>query len=510
MYFLKHTAALLLLFSSMWVAFAQPRPAARNRHLLIVLDGLRPDYVTPALMPRLHALGQRGVLFERHHSVFPTVTRVNASSFSTGAYPAAHGLMGNSVFFPSVDPARFLDTSDRANLLAITVSEKGRLLTAPTLGEALQAAGHRLLVVSTGSTGSAFLLNHTVAGGAILHPDFGLPEALFTEMRATRGTPPPSATPNNRRNRYIVDAFLKLGIPRIDPTVTVMWLGDPDGTAHELGIGHATTTEALRLLDVEIGRIQEGLAAAGLLERYNIWVTSDHGFSTHTGGVDLGALLKPWAGEVQATGGGAIYLRDPSASAAAAIVGVLQRTPGVGAIFTRASLPGGPGNPGNLNGRIPGTLSFEAAHLNHSRSADILFSPDWTDAKNAHGWAGTAASGGVAGHGSASPFDVHNTLVAAGPDLKQKAVVRTPTGNVDFAPTFLNQLGVNAPPSMQGRVLREALRGGPAAGTVKVQPGGHTATSADGRYSVTAHFSTVDSSDGHYRYLDSASVVRTR
>ena len=90
------------------------------RHLLIVLDGLRPDYVTPELMPNLHALGQRGVVMTRHHAVYPTVTRVNASSISTGAYPAVHGLMGNSIFFPDVDPGRFLDTGDRANLLRVS------------------------------------------------------------------------------------------------------------------------------------------------------------------------------------------------------------------------------------------------------------------------------------------------------------------------------------------------------------------------------------------------------
>ena len=500
----KLAMALLATFLSAWGTFAQPRPAAVNRHLLIVLDGLRPDYVTPALMPRLHALGQRGVLFEQHHSVFPTVTRVNASSISTGAYPATHGLMGNSVFFPGVNPTQFLDTSNRANLLAINASEKGRLLTAPTMAEALQAAGHRLLVVSSGSTGSAFLLNHTVAGGAILHPDFGLPEALYAEMKAKHGTPPASATPNNARNRYVVDAFLQLGLPKIDPTVTLMWLGDPDGTAHELGIGHPTTMESLRLLDVEIGRIQDGLAAAGLLERYNLWVTSDHGFSTYTGGADLGALLKPFASEIRATGGGAIYLRDATAPAATTIVGILQKTPGVGAIFTRAAVPG------SLDGRVPGTLSLEAAYGNHARSADILFSPDWTDAKNQYGWPGTTASSGVAGHGSASPFDVHNTLVAAGPDLKQKTVVRIPTGNVDFAPTFVSRLGVRVPPSMQGRVLREALRGGPEPDSVSVRPSGHTAKSADGGYSVTAHFSTVESRDGRFRYLDYASVTRVR
>src|SRR4051794_27817933 len=80
-------------------------PAPR-RHLLIVVDGLRPDYVTAAVMPALTALGRRGVTFARHHSVYPTVTRVNAASISTGAYPEMHGLMGNTVFFAKVDGAR--------------------------------------------------------------------------------------------------------------------------------------------------------------------------------------------------------------------------------------------------------------------------------------------------------------------------------------------------------------------------------------------------------------------
>jgi predicted AlkP superfamily pyrophosphatase or phosphodiesterase len=97
-----------------WCSTAPPR-----RHLLIVVDGLRPDYVTADVMPNLTALGKRGVVFNRHHSVYPTVTRVNASSISTGAYPENHGLLGNTVFFPRVEPTKFLDTSDRTNLLKV-------------------------------------------------------------------------------------------------------------------------------------------------------------------------------------------------------------------------------------------------------------------------------------------------------------------------------------------------------------------------------------------------------
>ena len=63
-------------------------PAHRRAVVLIVVDGLRPDAVTADVMPRLHALGRRGMAFAAHHSVFPTVTRVNASSMATGAYPS--------------------------------------------------------------------------------------------------------------------------------------------------------------------------------------------------------------------------------------------------------------------------------------------------------------------------------------------------------------------------------------------------------------------------------------
>ena len=156
--------------------------APSNPCLLIVLDGLRPDYVTLALMPNLHALGQRGVVGQNHHSVFPTVTRVNAASIATGTYPARHGLMGNSVYFPEIAPGRGLDTGDAKNLQRIEEVTGGQLLTAVSLGERLQKAGKKLLVVSSGSTGSAFLLNHKVAGAGVINCDMILPAALQSRV----------------------------------------------------------------------------------------------------------------------------------------------------------------------------------------------------------------------------------------------------------------------------------------------------------------------------------------
>ena len=246
-------------------------------------------------MPNLHAFAQRGVTFTNHHAVYPTVTRVNASSISTGAYPERHGILGNSVFFPRVDANRFLDTGQRSDLERIQRDQDGVLLTTATLGQLLHANGKKMLGSRRGTSGAVFLLNHTVSGGAILHTDYALPAPLHQRMLAELGPPPAAGHPNNARNRRAVDPFLRIGLPAVDPAVTVMWLSDPDTTAHALGMGHPTTIEALRRLDREVLNIQDGLRKAGLFDVYNIWVTSDHGFATYTGAPDVRALLQPFA-----------------------------------------------------------------------------------------------------------------------------------------------------------------------------------------------------------------------
>jgi predicted AlkP superfamily pyrophosphatase or phosphodiesterase len=489
---------------SAWLAVEQSHDT--RRQLVIVVDGLRPDYVTPTVMPHLTALGKRGVVFTHHHSVFPTVTRVNGASIATGTYPERHRLLGNSVFFPRVDRAKFLDTANRADLKQIEQVE-GRLLTASTIGELLEATGRRMLVISSGSAGSAILNNPTVAGGPILHQQFTMPESFAPSMADAGPPPPPNAAPGSR-DRYAVDVFLKVGLPRVDPTVTILWLGELDATAHDNGLGAPETVAVLRRVDGEIKRVEDGLNAAGLLTNFDIWVASDHGFSTHDRGPDVGSVLSPFkraladGSPAVVQGGGAIYVRDGNDGTISGIVAALQRTPGVGAIFTPAA------GPGSFDGTLPGTLSFDAIRWTHERSAQILFSSDWSDAANGHDIKGTAASSGTAGHGSSSPWDVHNTLIAAGPDLRRGITIAAPSANVDLAPTLLKLLGVAAASLTQGRPLNEALVNGEPLSTDAVHELKHTVTTPDGGYALTAAFSTVSVGKATYRYFDQTIVTR--
>jgi hypothetical protein len=157
-------------------------------------------------MPRLARLAARWHRVQcPPFRCFPTVTRLNGASFVTGTYPEDHGLLGNTVFVPSVDPRRGLDTGRRENLERIAGAE-GRLLTAPTLSEILKGAGKTMMALGSGTTGAVFVLNDRVASGGIIHPDYARPIELQQQIAARFGSAPPSGTPNGAQHRRVVDA----------------------------------------------------------------------------------------------------------------------------------------------------------------------------------------------------------------------------------------------------------------------------------------------------------------
>lgn len=503
---LSRREALALVAGAAAVTVSESRTAAQPRRfqLLMVIDGLRPDSVTPDVMPRLHAIGQRGVWFDANHSVFPTVTRVNAASITTGSYPETHGLLGNTIYSEKTFPTNGINTSEYTELEAMAKAE-GVLLTAPTLGTTLRRAGRTLTIFSAGSSGASLLLGSPEGAAAIVNPSLIRPESWRSTLVSALGEPPEEAIPNHRRNRWVIDAYLQFALKPQPSDVTVIWFGDPDATAHAKGIGSETTLQALRHVDEEIGRIEDALRAQNLFDRTNIIVTSDHGFSTHTGELKLASLASPFA-KTMADGtpdivvtDGAINFRgakDPARIAA--VVATLQQRPEVGAVFTR------PAQPGSAGGAVPGTLAFSVARWEHRRSAEILVSGNWNHENNEAGWAGRTTQGGVAGHGTSSPYDIHNTLIAAGPDIREQTRSQVPTANADLAPTLLTLVGVAVPDSMTGRSIDEALRTGPAPSAVSVVRRVETARTADGAYQVDAHVTRV----GRARYLDYAEVRR--
>src|SRR5688572_5697163 len=226
---IKSISFLLVAISISLCLYAQEATQKDIRTLVVFFDGLRPDYITEQNMPNLFAFSKLGCYGKQHHSVFPTVTRVNASSYSSGSYPGTHGLLGNTVYFPVVDNKKGLNTGDYVDLKKIMDATQGHLLTAITLGEVLEQAGERMMVFSSGSTGQALMQNHTVSGGAIVNPGLILPESFKEKLTAEVGPPPPDATPNVARHKWITDALIKYGLTLDGPLVSSIWFSDPDG-----------------------------------------------------------------------------------------------------------------------------------------------------------------------------------------------------------------------------------------------------------------------------------------
>ncbi|MHB8839844.1 MAG: alkaline phosphatase family protein, partial [Gemmatimonadaceae bacterium] len=475
--------------------------APRLRALLVVIDGLRPDHVTGGAMPALSAIAAQGVSSSAHHAVYPTVTRVNATSLATGMLPRSHGILDNAIYLPAVDSTRALNTGDARAMMRADSALDGRLITAPSIHELLAVRGLRTVVASAGSSGSAYLL--AGAGRApILATELILPAALAPGVHARVGPPPGRGSATSLANNWAVDALLRVGVDSLDVDVGMLWLTDPDHSVHAAGLGSPVADSVIRAVDRAVARLMEGLVTRGLRDRVDVFIVSDHGFSTHAGtGAPFARVLSTFGDQV-VVAGSAVYLRPGHHVARAEVVKVLHAAPEVGAVFTAAT-PGG-----HTEGSEDGTLSFASVGWEHPRAGDILFSANWSHRRNAAGIAGWTAQAGVAGHGSSSPYDLGATFIAVGPHIKQGVRSRVPSANTDVAPTLLSLLGLPVP-RMDGRILTEVMRGGPDPARMTISRTEHHAEARRGAggplgYRLTLYTSTV----GATRYVDSTITTR--
>lgn len=427
----------------------------KNKTLVVFFDGLRPDYITAQQMPNLYAFTQNASRGTHHHSVFPTVTRVNSASYATGSYPGTHGLLGNAIYFPQVSPNKAIGTT-YDDLKKVIDSESGQLLTAVSLGEALDNAGEKMMVFSSGTTGQAFLQNHKIWKGAIINHELILPESFKAQVLADIGPIPKNTGDVYIKHKWVVDALLHYGLKNDGPLVSAVWLSDPDGAAHKYGMGSDQAVSALKYVDAQFGRIIEALSTRDLKDKFNVLISTDHGFVTHNGQQNLTDLLiaeglkKDKESDDVVIAEGAIYVKKHDENTIKKIVSLLHRTEWVGAVFTR------PKKQGDMKGMIDGTLSFDAIHYNHpTRAGDILVAPNWNDNKNDKGYAGSDFSLGVAGHGGSSPYEIDIALFVDGPDFKTKFNSELPTSNIDISPTILSLYDIPLPKKMDGRPLLE-------------------------------------------------------
>jgi arylsulfatase A-like enzyme len=183
-------------------------------------------------------------------------------------------------------------------------------------------------------------------------------------------------------------------------------------------------------------------------------------------------------------------------------------------------------------GEIPGTLPMSLIKTESSangRAPDIIVSFSFDENAAVAGKSGVSYASSInrrGDHGSFSPIDTHISLMASGPDFKPGLHNRLPTANVDIAPTVARILKFSMPDA-QGRVLEEALQGGPPITEYAVVSKTHRSsirtgltvklpTDLDGltvdpkltRYSVELQTKILGRGGTSYTYFDQARAVR--
>lgn len=444
-----------------------------------MFDGMRPDFISAETTPNLWALAQRGVFFQNHHPVYLSSTEVNGAAIATGALPHTNGIVGNREFRPAIEPLRSFETQGPANVAKGDALTKGKFIALPTIAAQVQAAGQRTVIAST--KGVVLLFDRPGARrDATVPPSVDLftgsagseaisltvpPEAV-TAIQADVGMMPGTVTfPNDVQDAWTTTAVLDSLWGKEVPVFTTLWLSEPDYTQHQHGPGSPEALAAIRSSDQNLGRLVEVLRARGVLDQTDIFVVSDHGFSTIEKSMDVAALLRqagydavrefneePKTGQVMVvSNGGSIFLyvigRDRALTQK--LVEYLQTTDYASTIFAREPFDGA-------------FLLAEVA-LDSPDAPDVVFSMRWSAERSQIGVPGLLYSDGrrprgQGNHASLSRFEMHNTLVAAGPDLREGVRSETASGNIDVAPTILYLLGISPAGKMDGRVLREALR----------------------------------------------------
>ena len=488
---------------------ATARACAPARHVvLVVWDGMRPDFITEANTPALWKLAHDGVWFRNHHSIYPTATDVNGAALATGCYPNRNGLLANGVYRPEIEVRLPVDSGDPATIKRGDEVTNGKYLEVPTFVEQLRAAGKRVALCGTKSVALLFDRHSewSIAGASnrplTIFAGAPLPSSLRDEFARVAGAfrTEASATSEERNaftTRALTDFFWRDAVSEF----SLLWLSEPDLAQHDHAPGSPEAIEGLRRSDENLGKVMRTLDERHVRDSTDVLVVSDHGFSTIRRSFDVIAMLQAAGfhadkefpkglkrGDVMVAGNGGsclFYIGERDEPTTRRLIEWLQHSDFAGVIFSRL--------------QTEGTFDLATIKLDHPTAADVVVSFRWADEKNQFGAMGVIDGDwnrkeGQGTHATLSRVDVNNTFVAAGPHFRKASEETLPTSNVDIAPTILAMFGMKPTTQMDGRVLSQEA-------------------GAEGKWSgVSEKQKTLESSrifkDGHWRQELSISEVR--
>lgn len=446
--------------------------------VVLVWDGMRPDFVTPQFCPNLYSLATNGVFFKNNHCAYVSSTEVNGAALATGTHPGRNRVIANTEYRPEISVTGTFATEGLDAIRRGDLWTDGHYLGAETVAEILQDNGIPTVIAGTKPVvllhdRSAHKHTKSEKESVLLFEGKTIPRSVGDGLPKVNDDKnwPSNAIPNTAQDQWTTRSLIRSLWKNSVPKYSLLWLSDPDKSQHEVGVGASNALAGIESSDKNLGDVIKALKDKNLFEQTDLFVVSDHGFSTISKGPDIVDILKkakfqafkknenPEAGDVMVVGlGGTVmfYVVERQEAVIHRLVEFLQQADFTGVVFSRL--------------KIDGTFPLETVRYSSGTNSgpDVMISLRWTAEKNEHGAPGMFYSmdgtKGKGSHASLSRFDMHNTLVASGPDFKRAFLSETPSGNIDLAPTVLHLLGVKPPKPMDGRVLHEAFasHSGPA------------------------------------------------
>ncbi|HWC63294.1 MAG TPA: alkaline phosphatase family protein, partial [Rhizomicrobium sp.] len=281
---------------------AQPKP---HNVIIFVADGLRYNSVEANNTPHMARLKAQGVDFTNSHSLFPTITTVNASAIATGHYIGDTGDFGNTIYvgqpMDSLKGATLAGLENDQVLAEMNRKFDGNYLNETTLIAAARARGWQTATI--GKTGPTRIQDSTADPEQTLVLDdatgtetgLPLPAWFKAGMKAAHmeDAAPKSAVPNIDQEVWLTKAATRIVLPRFKvdgkPFILFFWSRDPDMSQHNTrdslgelrpGINGPSGEAGRRDADTVLGALQDTLKTLGLDQTTDIFVTADHGFAT--------------------------------------------------------------------------------------------------------------------------------------------------------------------------------------------------------------------------------------
>jgi predicted AlkP superfamily pyrophosphatase or phosphodiesterase len=438
---------------------------AQDRHVVVVVwDGMRPDFVTKENAPTLWKLAQGGVTFRNHHSVYPSATIVNGTAIVTGDYPNRSGILANHDYRPQIDAKKSIDVENEAAVLTGDYLSGQKYIGVPTIAELVHGSSGKTAIAASKTVGLLFDRHCDGRSGQNVFAGASMPHDALFRIAKRFGGFPPATQPGDRdtwTTKGLTEVLWHDGIPQF----SLLWLSEPDDTEHKTAPGDPAALAAIKSSDENLAYVLTALDRDHARSTTDVFVVSDHGFSTIAREIDVPKILRnagfdavtefaaePKAGQIMLAGNGGtvlFYVVGHDAAVTRRLVEFLQQTDFAGVIFTREL--------------VDGAFTLDRATINNQYAADVVMSFRWTEDKNQFGIPGMVdadwqRAAGKGTHATLSKFDMHNMLIAAGPDFENGLTSDLSSGNVDLAPTILAILGIKPSVAVDGRVLAEAMK----------------------------------------------------